>query len=159
MVDLVMALGLPTVVVARSALGTINHTLLTLEALRGRQIAVVGVVLVGTPDAHNRDAIAEYGGVAILGELPMLQPLSAEALTRWADDSRDPAGPTIVAQLTRGRAPLVKVAPDWGFLLPPRPQPLPPRVPHAFRVRLARSPAGPCAAEFAANDCVIRLVR
>jgi polysaccharide pyruvyl transferase WcaK-like protein len=35
--------------------------------------------------------------------------------------SRDPAGPTIVAQLTRGRAPVVKVAPDWGFLLPPRP--------------------------------------
>ena len=57
MVDLMAALALPVVVVARTALGTINHTLLTLEALRRRRCSVAGVVMVGAPDAENRAAI------------------------------------------------------------------------------------------------------
>ena len=57
MVDLMIALALPVLVVARSTLGTINHTLLTLEALRGRTLAVAGVVMVGPPDDENRAAI------------------------------------------------------------------------------------------------------
>lgn len=92
MVDLIAALDLQVVVVARTALGTINHTLLTLEALRARRLPVVGVVLVGEPHPGNRAAIAEYGRVAILGELPPLQPLSAASLGRWADASLDPEG-------------------------------------------------------------------
>lgn len=62
--DLVAALGLPVVVVARDRLGTINHTLLTLEALRRRGLAVKGVALLG---GHaNRRAIEEYGGVEVI---------------------------------------------------------------------------------------------
>src|SRR5207244_3973112 len=54
MVDLIVQLELPALVVARSSLGTINHTLLTLEALRSRSVQVAGVVIVGSPDAENR---------------------------------------------------------------------------------------------------------
>ncbi len=49
MIDLMVRLGLPVLVVARTGLGTINHTLLTLEALRARALAVAGVVMVGEP--------------------------------------------------------------------------------------------------------------
>jgi dethiobiotin synthase len=64
--DLVAAVGLPVVVVARDRLGTINHTLLTLEALRRRGIDVRGVALLGG-DA-NRRAIEAYGGVAVVDD-------------------------------------------------------------------------------------------
>jgi len=78
MTDLMAALGLPVVIVARSGLGTINHTLLTIEALRRRDIAVAGVILNGPPNAANRAAIEQYGQVRVVGELPRLP--SPEAL-------------------------------------------------------------------------------
>jgi dethiobiotin synthetase len=84
MIDWMRALGLPVVVVARSGLGTINHTLLTLEALRGRSLCVLGVVMNGEPNAPNRAAIERYGSVAVLGEMPLLQPLDAANLGAWA---------------------------------------------------------------------------
>ncbi len=59
MADLMRALGLPAVVVAAAALGTINHTLLTLEALRTRGIPVAGVLMSGA-DSENRAAIEHY---------------------------------------------------------------------------------------------------
>lgn len=65
-VDLVLALGLPVVVVAFDRLGTINHTLLTLDALRRRGLPVRGVALLGG-DA-NRAAIEEYGRVEVIGD-------------------------------------------------------------------------------------------
>ena len=79
-------------VVARSTLGTINHTLLTLEALRARSLAVAGVVMVGDPDRDNREAITRYGRVDVLGELPRLEPLSAAALDGWVRGGLDPGG-------------------------------------------------------------------
>jgi dethiobiotin synthase len=78
--DLMAALALPVIVVARSALGTINHTLLTLEALRARSLAIAGVVMVGDGNIDNRRAIEHYGRVQVLGELPLLQPLTPSAL-------------------------------------------------------------------------------
>ncbi len=84
MIDLLRQLALPAVVVARTTLGTINHTLLTLEALRARGITVAGVVLNGPENVENRNAIAVYGRVTILGHLPLIEPLTQAALTREA---------------------------------------------------------------------------
>ena len=92
MADLIGRLELAAVVVARSTLGTINHTLLTLEALRARSLAVAGVVMVGDPDRDNREAITRYGRVDVLGELPRLDPLSAGALDGWVRGGLDPGG-------------------------------------------------------------------
>jgi len=89
---LMRALALPVIVVARSALGTINHTLLTLEALRTRALRVAGVVMVGAPDPENRAAIEHYGKVAVLGELRPLDPLTADDLASWARLELDPDG-------------------------------------------------------------------
>ena len=70
-IRLVQESTLPVVVVARSTLGTINHTLLTLEALRARNIEIVAVVVNGPKNAENRRAIEKYGRVATL-EVPVL---------------------------------------------------------------------------------------
>ena len=84
MIDLMARLGLPVVLVASSTLGTINHTLLSLEALRARGIPVAGVILNGPPSAGNRDAVARHGRVRVLAELPMFDPVDATAIDRGA---------------------------------------------------------------------------
>lgn len=83
MVDLMKRLGLPVILVARSALGTINHTLLSLEALRARRLEIAGVVMNGPPNAPNRAAIESYGGVRVLAEILRLAPLDAESLAAF----------------------------------------------------------------------------
>ena len=80
MIDFMSVLGLPVVVVARSTLGTINHTLLTLEALRARALSIAGVVLVGPTDVDNRVAIETHGRTTVIGELPWLDPLTPASL-------------------------------------------------------------------------------
>lgn len=92
MADLMVRLRLPALVVARTTLGTINHTLLTLEALGLRSVKVAGVVLVGDANADNRAAIEAYGRVPVVGEVPRLAPLTAEALERCAASALDRDG-------------------------------------------------------------------
>jgi dethiobiotin synthase len=84
MIGLIAALGVPALVMARSQLGTINHTLLTLEALRARSIPVAGVVLGGELNRENRRAIETYGCVQVLGEMPRFPKLSETVLRDWA---------------------------------------------------------------------------
>jgi malonyl-CoA O-methyltransferase len=83
-IDLMVRLGLPVVVVARSTLGTINHTLLTLEALRWRVLPVAGVILNGPPNPANRAAIEHYGRVRVLAELPARPGLDAGTVAELA---------------------------------------------------------------------------
>ena len=92
MVDLMARLGLPALVVARTQLGTINHTLLTLEALRARSLRVAGVLLVGEPALGTREAIEAYGRVPVVGEMPPLAPLDPATLGAWATGGCDPDG-------------------------------------------------------------------
>lgn len=92
LIDLLPRFDLPVVVVARSTLGTINHSLLTLEALRRRDLDVAGVVLNGPPNLENRKAIERFGNVDILAEVPHLDPLDATALGRSATEDFDTAG-------------------------------------------------------------------
>ncbi len=78
--DLLEQWQLPVVLVARSGLGTINHTLLSLEALKRRKLPIVGVILNGPLHADNPKTIHDFGGVPILAELPKLSPLTSETL-------------------------------------------------------------------------------
>ena len=72
--------GAPAIVVARTSLGTINHTLLTLEALRRRAIEVLGIIFVGDSMPDNERTIAEMGAVKRLGRLPLLPSPDAASL-------------------------------------------------------------------------------
>lgn len=71
---------LPMVLCARSALGTINHTLLSLEAAKARGIEVLGVIFVGDAEPLVEATIRDFGGVRHLGRLAKLDPVTAETL-------------------------------------------------------------------------------
>lgn len=72
--------GAPVVVVARTSLGTINHSLLSLEALRARGVPVLGVAFVGDANEDNESTICAMGGAKRLGRLPLLAEVTPEAL-------------------------------------------------------------------------------
>lgn len=84
MIDLARRLGLPVVLVARSTLGTINHTLLSLQALRRYRVPVAGVILSGPLSPGNKDAIERFGQVRVLAEIPALGRVDADAVTELA---------------------------------------------------------------------------
>lgn len=81
-IDQIRRWGLPVLLVARSGLGTLNHTLLSLEALRQRAIPVLGLVLNGPLHPDNPRTLEAMGGVPVLAQLPPLEPLSAEGLQK-----------------------------------------------------------------------------
>jgi dethiobiotin synthetase len=89
--DLARALELPILIVARASLGTVNHTLLTVEAARRRDLRVLGVVLsranesAGPDEPTNPDAIARHGQVEILGTLPRLASTDPDLLADAAE--------------------------------------------------------------------------
>jgi dethiobiotin synthetase len=85
MVDLMRQLELPVLLAARSSLGTINHTLLSLGALALEEVEVAGVVLIGEQNSDNRDAIEEYGHVRVVGEIPRLEKMNRSALLEIFD--------------------------------------------------------------------------
>jgi dethiobiotin synthetase len=73
-------LKLPVLLVARTALGTINHTLLSLEALRAARLDVQGVIMVGVANSENRKAIEHYGNIEVVGMIPRLKKINRSAL-------------------------------------------------------------------------------
>lgn len=72
--------NLPVIVVARTELGTINHSLLTFEALRARGVAIHGVAFVGNANEDSEATICAMGDVKRLGRLPVLDRLDAQSL-------------------------------------------------------------------------------
>jgi dethiobiotin synthetase len=78
--DLFARWGKPVVLVARTALGTINHSLLSLEALRIRRVPVLGVAFVGEPEQETEATIVRLGRVRRLGRLPRLEVLEPGGL-------------------------------------------------------------------------------
>jgi len=79
-IDLARELELPVILVSRSTLGTINHTLLSLEAIRRRGLVLAGVVVNGPETPHNRAAIERYGQVEIIAEIPWLDQVTPSTL-------------------------------------------------------------------------------
>lgn len=71
---------IPVILCARTGLGTINHTLLSLEVLRHRCVPLFGVVFIGDEVADTQHIIGELGQVRCLGRLPLLETVTREAL-------------------------------------------------------------------------------
>ncbi|MFH1066545.1 MAG: dethiobiotin synthase [bacterium] len=80
MADLMKQWNLPALIVARSQLGAINHTCLTLEALAKRNIKILGVIINGHLNAVNKRAIEDYGRTKVLAEFPQLKSVRAANL-------------------------------------------------------------------------------
>jgi dethiobiotin synthase len=88
--ELVSRFALPVVVVSRHYLGSINHTLLTLEALRARGAAVMGVVFNGEELPDTERIIERLGQVRVLGRIPTISELSPQAIREAAKGVRLP---------------------------------------------------------------------
>ncbi|KFG91394.1 ATP-dependent dethiobiotin synthetase BioD [Sphingobium herbicidovorans NBRC 16415] len=80
MADLFAHWGLPVILCARTALGTINHSLLSIEALRSRGVTLAGIAFIGDAHAENERIIPALGRIPSLGRLPHLDPLNAHSL-------------------------------------------------------------------------------
>ena len=78
--DLFAHWGRPVVLVARTGLGTINHSLLSIEALRSRGVPILGIAFVGEGVEDSEATIAAIGGVKRLGRLPRLAELTRQTL-------------------------------------------------------------------------------
>lgn len=84
MIDLAALYNMPVLLVARSGLGTINHTLLSIEALKRRGIPIAGVVLNGPANPGNKAAIERFGAVKVIAEIPLLTEVTPEAVAAVA---------------------------------------------------------------------------
>ena len=82
MIDLFAHWRQPVILCARTGLGTINHSLLSIEALRARGVPIAGIAFIGDPHAENERIVPLLGDVPVLGRLPLLAPLGPETLAR-----------------------------------------------------------------------------
>jgi dethiobiotin synthetase len=80
MVDLMCHLEIPVLLVSRTSLGTINHTLLSLAALRSAKLGIRGIIMVGKENQENRKAIEHYGRAPVIGFVPILKRLDRNSL-------------------------------------------------------------------------------
>jgi dethiobiotin synthetase len=79
-IDVLARWGLPTILVARTTLGTINHSLLSIEALRRRNVPFFGLAFVGDENSEVEETIATMGAARRLGRLPYVASLTRENL-------------------------------------------------------------------------------
>lgn len=79
-IDIFAQWRMPVILCARTTLGTINHTLLSIEALRARSIPLIGIAFIGDEVADTQRTIVEFSGVRQLGRLPQIDPLTSETL-------------------------------------------------------------------------------
>ncbi len=80
MIDLIEQMAIPVLVVARSSLGTINHTVLTVQELQRRNVDVFGIVMNGEPNEDNRQAIEHFTKVPVLAQIPTLSAVNRNSL-------------------------------------------------------------------------------
>lgn len=79
-IDVFARWKIPVILCARTRLGTINHTLLSIAAIRARSIPLHGVAFIGEANEESERIITEIGGVKRLGRLPVIEPMSAVRL-------------------------------------------------------------------------------
>lgn len=97
MLDLMQTLKLPIIIVARGTLGTINHTLLTIEALRRRQLFIYGVIFNGELNQDNQRAIEYWGQVKTLLHIPKFSLLNQETFQSWINNMGENKNDIILA--------------------------------------------------------------
>lgn len=87
--DLFAHWALPAIIVASTRLGTINHSLLTIEALRSRKVPIHGIAFIGEENADSEQTICRIGEVPHLGRLPLIEGLSPATLKAAFDANFD----------------------------------------------------------------------
>ncbi len=80
MADLISHYQMPVILVSQNYLGSINHTLLTLETLKSRGIKLLGIVMNGAPNADSESFIERYSSLQLLGHVPHFETLDSTAV-------------------------------------------------------------------------------
>ena len=85
-IDQIKVWDLPVILVCRSSLGTLNHTLLSIEALRKRNINILGLIINGEKHLDNPKTLEQFSGLPIIAEFPLIKNLSVNNLDLlWKD--------------------------------------------------------------------------
>ena len=85
-IDQIKIWNLPVILVCRSSLGTLNHTLLSIEALKKRKINILGLIINGTKHLDNPQTLKLFSGLPIIAEFPLIKNLSVNNLDfLWKD--------------------------------------------------------------------------
>ena len=79
-IDQIRKWGLPVILVCKSELGTLNHTLLSIEALEKRNINILGLVINGEKHLDNPNTLTEFSGLPIIAEFPYIQKIDSNNL-------------------------------------------------------------------------------
>ena len=79
-IDVFARWRIPLILCTRTRLGTINHTLLSIAAIRARAIPLLGVAFIGDANEESEEIICELGQVERLGRLPVIEPMNAGRL-------------------------------------------------------------------------------
>ncbi len=79
-IDQIKIWNLPVIIVCRSSLGTLNHTLLSIEALNKRNIKIAGLIINGKKHLDNPKTLTEFSGIPIIAEFPYLKNINEQEL-------------------------------------------------------------------------------
>jgi dethiobiotin synthetase len=82
LVDYIKILQLEVILVSQNYLGSINHTLLSLELLKARNVKVKGIIYNGVSNSETEHYITQYSGVKILGNIPVLDIITKETINQ-----------------------------------------------------------------------------
>jgi dethiobiotin synthetase len=84
-IDLIKQLNAEVILVSQNYLGSINHTILSAQALKQYQIPVAGIIFNGDKDAYSEDFILQYTGFKLLGHIPQYSALNKVTLITAGD--------------------------------------------------------------------------
>jgi dethiobiotin synthetase len=88
--DLIIKFQLPVILVSMNYLGSINHTITTVETMRQYNIKIAGIIFNGIPNPESEEFILQYTGLKLLGKIPKADILSKGFVTQQADKLRKP---------------------------------------------------------------------
>ncbi len=76
-IDQIKQWNLPVILVCKSSLGTLNHTLLSIEALKRRNIEILGLVVNGEKHLDNPKTLVEFSGIPLIAEFPYIRKIDS----------------------------------------------------------------------------------
>jgi len=86
MIDMIARFDAEVILVIQNYLGSINHTLLSIEALKSRNLKILGMIFNGPPHRLSQDIIIEHTQVKVLGHIHKETDLTAEVISRYATE-------------------------------------------------------------------------
>jgi dethiobiotin synthetase len=86
MIDMIEKFDAEVILVIQNYLGSINHTLLSIDALKHRGLKILGVVFNGPPHQLSQDIIMDYCGLKILGKINKEKDLTPEVIKSYAKE-------------------------------------------------------------------------